>query len=278
MTGYRLKSGGAIDRTKALTFSFDGRSMQGFAGDTLASALLANGESLVARSFKYHRPRGIMSAGLEEASALVTIGSGAKATPNSLATTEELVDGLDAHSQHRWPSLRFDLGAINQALAGLFSAGFYYKTFMGPGKSPKSWLFYEHFIRRAAGLGIASREPDPDRHEACEAFCDVLVVGSGPAGLEAARIVADAGLDVILAERDFRLGGALLQETSGIENDSPQSWIDQRERQLGGAANMRVLRRTTVFGLYDNCVAGLVERLPQGAAVRERASPSTNIS
>jgi sarcosine oxidase subunit alpha len=270
MTGYRLKSGGAIDRTKALTFSFDGRSMQGFAGDTLASALLANGESLVARSFKYHRPRGIMSAGLEEASALVTIGSGAKATPNSLATTEELVDGLDAHSQHRWPSLRFDLGAINQAFARLFSAGFYYKTFMGPGKSPKSWLFYEHFIRRAAGLGIASREPDPDRHEACEAFCDVLVVGSGPAGLEAARIVADAGLDVILAERDFRLGGALLQETSGIENDSPQSWIDQRERQLGGAANMRVLRRTTVFGLYDNCVAGLVERLPQGAAVRER--------
>ena len=269
MTGYRLKTGGAIDRAKALAFSFDKRSMQGFAGDTLASALLANGERLVARSFKYHRPRGIMSAGLEEASALVTVGTGAKATPNTLATTEELVDGLDVHSQHRWPSLRFDIGAVNQLFARLFSAGFYYKTFMGPGKSPKSWLFYEHFIRRAAGLGLASRDPDPDRYESCEASCDLLVVGSGPAGLEAARIAVEAGLDVILAERDFRLGGAMLHETGGIENDSPQSWIGEREEQLA-AGGVRVLCRTTAFGLYDNCVAGLVERLPPGAGVRER--------
>jgi sarcosine oxidase subunit alpha len=270
MTGYRLKTGGAIDRTKTLAFSFDGRSMQGYAGDTLASALLASGERLVARSFKYHRPRGIMSAGLEEASALVTVGRSGKATPNTLATTEELSNGLEAFSQHRWPSLRLDLGAINQLFARLFSAGFYYKTFMGPGKSPKSWLFYEHFIRRAAGLGIASRDPDPDCYESCEASCDVLVVGSGPAGLEAARVAADAGLDVILAERDFRLGGALLHESEPIDDSAPSVWIAKREKLLGEAPNVRILRRTTVFGLYDNCAAGLVERLLPDAGVRER--------
>jgi heterotetrameric sarcosine oxidase alpha subunit len=269
MTRYRLKSGGAIDRTRPVGFSFDGTRLQGFAGDTLASALLANGQRLVARSFKYHRPRGIMGAGLEEASALVTIGSGAHATPNTLATTEELIDGLEAHSQHCWPSLAFDLGAINQLFAKLFSAGFYYKTFMGPGKSPRSWLFYEHFIRRAAGLGAASRVPDPDRYESREAFCDLLVIGAGPAGLEAARVAAEAGLDVMLAERDFRLGGALLHERDGLDGEATEAWLAQRERQLD-APNVRILRRTTVFGLYDNGVAGMVERLVPVAGVRER--------
>jgi sarcosine oxidase subunit alpha len=270
MSGFRLKDGGLVDRSKALRFSFDGKSLQGLAGDTLASALLASGERLVARSFKYHRPRGVMSAGLEEASALVTIGSGARATPNTLATTEELVDGLEAHSQHRWPSLQFDLGAVNQLFARLFSAGFYYKTFMGPGKSPRSWLFYEHFIRRAAGLGTASRAPDPDHYESCEAFCDVLIVGSGPAGLEAARVAADAGLDVILAERDFRLGGALPHETHPIEGEPPRAWIEQREKLLSAAPNVRVLRRTSAVGLYDHGVAGLAERLAPHAGARER--------
>src|SRR5688572_3250971 len=232
MSRYRLKSGGVVDRGRPLSFSFDGKRLQGLAGDTLASALLANGVRVVARSFKYHRPRGIMSAGLEESSALVTIGSGAAATPNTSASTEELADGLEVHSQHRWPSLQFDLGAVNQLFAKLFSAGFYYKTFMGPGKSPKSWLFYEHFIRHAAGLGTASRAPDPDRYESCEAFCDLLVVGAGPAGLEAARVAADAGLDVILVERDFRLGGAMLAETEPVEQAAPQAWIDARERLL----------------------------------------------
>ncbi len=270
MSGYRLKSGGIVDRDRALAFSFDGKGLQGLAGDTLASALLANGQRLVARSFKYHRPRGIMSAGIEEASALVTIGSGARATPNTLATTEELVDGLEAHSQHCWPNLQFDLGAVNQLFARLFSAGFYYKTFMGPGKSPKSWLFYEHFIRRAAGLGVASRAPDPDHYESCEAFCDLLVIGSGPAGLEAARVAAAAGLDVILAERDFRLGGALLSETEPIENEAPQAWLARHEGELRSSPRVRVLSRTNVFGLYDNGVAGLVERLAPGSKLRER--------
>jgi heterotetrameric sarcosine oxidase alpha subunit len=270
MTGYRLKSGGAVDRGKILALSFDGKGLQGLEGDTLASALLGNGERLVARSFKYHRPRGIMSAGLEEASALVTIGNGARATPNSLATTEELVDGLEVHSQHCWPSLRFDFGAINQMFARLFSAGFYYKTFMGPGGSPRSWLFYEHFIRRAAGLGVASRAPDPDLYESCEGFCDLLVIGSGPAGLEAARVAAEAGLDVVLVERDFRLGGALLYETDEVEEEAPRAWIEDRERQLAAAPNIRVLRRTTAFGLYDHGTAGLAERLAPGAGARER--------
>jgi sarcosine oxidase subunit alpha len=270
VSGYRLKSGGAIDRRAVLSFSFDGKKLQGLVGDTLASALLANGRRLIARSFKYHRPRGIMSAGLEEASGLVTVGSGAHATPNTPATMEELVDGLEAHSQHRWPSLAFDLGAINQLFARLFSAGFYYKTFMSPGQSPRSWLFYEHFIRRAAGLGVASRAPDPNHYESCEAFCDLLVVGAGPAGLEAARVAADAGLDVILAERDFRLGGGLLSERDAIKGDTPQTWIDAREQQLGVAPNVRILRRTMVFGLYDHGVAGLVERLTPGTDARER--------
>jgi methylglutamate dehydrogenase subunit C len=269
MTGYRLKTGGAIDRARPIAFSFDGARLPSFAGDTLASALLANGRRLVARSFKYHRPRGVMSAGLEEASALVTVGSGARATPNTLATTEELVDGLEAHSQHCWPSVTFDLGAINQLFAKLFSAGFYYKTFMGPGKSPRSWLFYEHFIRRAAGLGAASRAPDPDRYESQEACCDLLVIGAGPTGLEAARVAAEAGLDVILAERDFRPGGALLHEHDGVEGEAPTAWIERREQHLA-AADVRILRRTTVFGLYDNGVAGMVERLAPDAAVRER--------
>ncbi len=270
MTGFRLKSGGAIDRGKPLSFSFDGRMLRGFTGDTLASALLASGQRLVARSFKYHRPRGIMGAGVEEASALVTVGKGAHTTPNTLASTEELVDGLDAYSQHCWPSLRFDLGAINQLFARLFSAGFYYKTFMGPGKRPKSWLFYEHFIRRAAGLGVASREPDPDHYESREAFCDVLVIGAGPAGIEAARVAAEAGLDVFLAERDFLLGGALLHESQPIEDTDARDWLSARERSLRAAPNVRILGHTTAFGLYDNGVAGLVERLQPGASARER--------
>src|SRR5688572_26608671 len=141
MTGYRLQQGGLIDRKRQVQFTFDGRTFTGHAGDTLASALMANGVRMVGRSFKYHRPRGIMSAGLEETSALVTIGRGDRATANTLATLEELTDGLAARSQHCWPSLGFDLGAVNQWFAQLLGAGFYYKTFMGPGKGPKSWLF-----------------------------------------------------------------------------------------------------------------------------------------
>ncbi|MDY0885257.1 sarcosine oxidase subunit alpha family protein [Dongia soli] len=259
-TGFRLQQGGRIDRNSEYRFNFDGQAMTGHAGDSLASALLANGIQFVARSFKYHRPRGIMSAALEEANALVTLGEGAHSLPNSVVTTEELHDGLTAHAQHCWPSLKVDFAAVNQVFASLLGAGFYYKTFMGPGRSPKNWLFYEHFIRRAAGLGKAAREPDPDQYETVNAFCDLLVIGSGPAGLEAARIAAEAGLDVILAERDFELGGALLTNTGTIDQQPAAQWLASRLGTLNKSANIRILKRTTAFGLYDGTVAGLVER------------------
>ena len=179
----RLANGGHIDRSRTLRFTFDGKIMVGHPGDTLASALLANGTRLVGRSFNYHRPRGIFSAGAEEPNALVELRSGDRQEPNTLATTTELFDGLEATSQNRWPNLRFDVSQINAALSRFLPAGFYYKTFMWPANL---WMTYERVIRSAAGMGIASRESDPDRYESRSAHCDVLVVGGGPAGLTAA--------------------------------------------------------------------------------------------
>ncbi|HEV2896811.1 MAG TPA: FAD-dependent oxidoreductase [Pseudaminobacter sp.] len=206
----RLLAGGRIDRSQPVDFTFDGRELTGFRGDTLASALLANGVNLVGRSFKYHRPRGIFSAGAEEPNALVTLGIGGRREPNLPATTLELADGMIAESQNRWPSLAFDVQSVNGLFAPFLSAGFYYKTFMGPTR--RAWMFYEHFIRKAAGLGRAGTEPDPDRHEVRHAFCDVAIVGGGPAGLSAARAAAMAGARVTLVEQDFLLGGQLLAE------------------------------------------------------------------
>src|SRR4051812_45195597 len=177
---FRTASSGLIDRRRPLDFSFDGAHYTGFEGDTLASALLANGVRLVGRSFKYHRPRGILTAGPEEPNALVELRTGARREPNSKATTVELFDGLDAASQNRWPSLTFDVMAVNQLFSPLLVGGFYYKTFMWP---KAFWeMIYEPMIRRSAGLGRASGLPDPDRYEAATAFCDVLVIGAGPAG------------------------------------------------------------------------------------------------
>ena len=186
MTGpsLRLASSGLIDRERPVRFTFDGRSFAAFAGDTLASALLANGVHLTGRSFKYHRPRGIYTCGAEEPNALVTLGTGGRAEPNVPATTVEVFDGLAARSQNRWPSLAVDAMAVNSLLKPLFPAGFYYKTFMWP---RSLWYrLYEPAIRRAAGLGTIADEPDPDRYEHAHAHCDVLVVGAGPAGLMAA--------------------------------------------------------------------------------------------
>ncbi|MCB2101747.1 MAG: (2Fe-2S)-binding protein, partial [Rhodobacterales bacterium] len=161
MSGFRLSAGGAVDRGRPLRFTFDGRAYQGFAGDTLASALMAAGVDVLGRGFKYHRPRGLSTAGIEEPCALVTIGTGARTEPNIPATAVELFDGLVAESQNRWPSLAFDVGAVNGLFSRFLVAGFYYKTFMGPTRG--SWMAYEPFIRRAAGMGGASLEPDPDR-------------------------------------------------------------------------------------------------------------------
>jgi NADPH-dependent 2,4-dienoyl-CoA reductase/sulfur reductase-like enzyme len=188
-------------------FTFDGVAMRARPGDTLAAALLANGVGLIGRSFKYHRPRGIMSAGVEEPNALVTVGTGGRTEPNTRATDVFVYNGLVARSQNRWPTLAFDLGALLGLAAPVFAAGFYYKTFFGP---PKRWMLYERFIRRAAGLGPAPVEADPDAYQHRAQFCDVLVVGSGPAGLAAATEAATAGAKVLLVEQDAVLGGTLL--------------------------------------------------------------------
>jgi heterotetrameric sarcosine oxidase alpha subunit len=253
MTSKRLPSGGLIDRSSSVRFSFDGRSYTGHAGDTLASALLANGVRLVGRSFKYHRPRGIMTAGPEEPNALVELREGARREPNTKATEIELHDGLVSASQNRWPSLSFDVMAVNALAGSAFSAGFYYKTFMWP---KGFWeKLYEPMIRRAAGLGRAASAPDPDHYEAMHAHCDVLVVGSGAAGLAAARAAGEEGARVILCERDFLLGGGLLLSPTHAD------WLKDMVAALEALPNVQILRRTNVFGYYDHNMLGGLEQV-----------------
>lgn len=256
MASTRVNHGGRIDRSQAVSFRFDGHHYTGFAGDTLASALLANGVQLFGRSFKLHRPRGVLAAGVEEPNALVTLRTGGRREPNIQAPMVEICPGLSARSQNCWPNLRFDALAVNNALASLLPAGFYYKTFMGPTR--RSWMLYEPWIRRAAGLGRAADEPDPDRYERQHAFCDVLVVGSGPAGLNAALAAGRTGARVILVEQQPNLGGELLSDAVDSDNDR---WRRARIAELGDCANVRILHRTTAFGLYDGNVVGAVERV-----------------
>ena len=255
---YRL-SGGLIDRGKPLRASFDGQEITGFAGDTLASALLANGIRLVGRSFKYHRPRGILTAGPEEPNALVELRSGARREPNTRATTTELFDGLEATSQNRWPSLGFDILSISSLFSPVFSAGFYYKTFMWPSAF---WeRVYEPLIRRAAGLGRAASEVDPDHYEQAFAFCDILIIGSGPAGLTAAQTAARSGARVILCEQDFAFGGRLLTDGREIDGLSGYLWAQGIVDELYGMPNVRLMPRTCVFGIYDTGTYGALERV-----------------
>jgi sarcosine oxidase subunit alpha len=267
----RLPAGGLVDRSNPVAFTFDGRSYQGFAGDTLASALLANGVRLVGRSFKYHRPRGIFTAGPEEPNALVELRSGARREPNSKATTVELYEGLEAASQNRWPSLSLDLLAVNQLFAPLFVGGFYYKTFMWPASFWEK--VYEPMIRRAAGLGRASGLPDPDRYESATAYCDVLVIGAGPAGLAAALAAGRSGARVILCEDDFRLGGRLLSERHQVEDRPGAEWAKVAEEELAAMPEVRILRRTQVFGVYDGGTYGAVERVSDHLRVPQEHQP-----
>jgi sarcosine oxidase subunit alpha len=256
---FRLPAGGLIDRARPVSFTFDGRRFAGYEGDTLASALLANGIRLVGRSFKLHRPRGVVSAGPEEPNALVELRTGARREPNTRATTVELFDGLAATSQNRWPSLRFDAMAINGLFASLLPAGFYYKTFMWPAAF---WeRVYERLIRRAAGLGRAAEAPDPDHYEKAHLHCDVLVIGAGPAGLMAARAAARAGARTVLVEEDWRLGGRALAEAAEIDGAPAVHWVEAVEAELAAAARCRILRRTAAYGLFDHGVVGAVERV-----------------
>ncbi len=255
----RLATGGLIDRQSPLSFSFDGKAYRGFAGETLASALIANDVQLVARSFKYHRPRGILTAGSEEPNALVTLRSGARAEPNTKATTVSLYDGLVATSQNRWPSLGFDVMAVNQLAGPLFAAGFYYKTFMWPAAFWEK--LYEPVIRRAAGLGTLSGQPDPDHYDREHGFCDLLVIGGGPAGLSAALTAGRAGARVILADEDALLGGRLLSGRQVIDGQAGSDWAARAVAELATMANVRMLPRTTVFGVYDGREYAAVERV-----------------
>lgn len=265
-------TGGLIDRDKVLRFTFDGKSYQGFAGDTLASALLANDVRLMGRSFKYHRPRGVLSAGSEEPNALVELRSGARREPNTRATVVELFDGLEATSQNRWPSLAFDALAVNDLFSNFITAGFYYKTFMWP---KAFWeKLYEPIIRKAAGLGRLSMEADPDQYDKGFLHCDLLVIGGGAAGLMAALTAARAGASVILADEDSRLGGRMLGESETVDAAAPADWVAGLEAEFASLPNLRVMRRSTVFGVFDHGVYGAVERvadhLPSpGATVRQ---------
>ncbi len=252
-------AGGQIDRTRTLRFTFDGLPYHGHPGDTLASALLANGVRLMGRSFKYHRPRGVLSAGSEEPNALVELRSGGRQEPNTRATVAELFDGLEAMSQNRWPSLRFDAMAINDRLNAFFAAGFYYKTFMWP----KSFWekVYEPIIRRAAGLGSVSREEDPDAYDKGFLHCDLLVIGAGPAGLMAALTAGRAGKRVILADEDFRMGGRLNAETYAVGQSSGAVWAEAAVAELASMPTVRLMVRTTVLGAFDHGIYSAVERV-----------------
>ena len=251
-------SGGLIDRTKELRFTFNGHRYRGYEGDTLASALIANGQKLIGRSFKYHRPRGIFSAGSEEPNALVELRKGAHTEPNTRATVTELFDGLDASSQNHLGSLSHDLLAVNDLLSPFLSAGFYYKTFMWP---KNFWeMIYEPIIRRSAGLGRMSGEPDPDSYDKGFLHCDLLVIGAGPAGLAAALAAGRAGARVILADEDFLVGGRLNAESFEVEGRPGAEWAAETRDELAALGSVRVMPRTTVYGAYDHGLFGALER------------------
>ncbi|NWG91335.1 MAG: (2Fe-2S)-binding protein, partial [Parvularculaceae bacterium] len=261
MKSVRLPRGGDVNRDKRISFSFDGKSLEGFEGDTLASALIANGVAVVGRSFKYHRPRGLMAAGVEEPNALVSIGAGARREVNLRATEVELTEGISARAVNCWPNARIDVGAVNNLIAQFIPAGFYYKTFMLPG-----WRFYEPFIRRAAGLGKPSDEPDPDIYDATYAHTDILIVGTGPAGLAAARAAAGAGVRVMLVEQDAFAGGSLRWQGGEIDGRPARDWADEATRSLAATGDIRFLARTTAVGYFDHNELALLERLQNRAA------------
>ncbi|MBX3598003.1 MAG: sarcosine oxidase subunit alpha [Rhizobiaceae bacterium] len=270
---YRIAGAGRLTPARTARFTFDGKHYTGLEGDTLASALLANGVHLVGRSFKYHRPRGILSAGAEEPNALVGVErDAARRTPNVRATVQEIYDGLIANSQNRWPSLSFDVGAVNDLASPFFSAGFYYKTFMWPKAAWKS--LYEPNIRSAAGLGVAPDQPDPDHYSARFAHCDVLIVGGGAAGIAAAISAAHSGQRVIICDEQSEFGGALKFE-SGARIDGKNGWLWAQEAaaKLAKMPNVRLLTRTTAFGYYAQNFVGLVQRVTDHLANPDRNAP-----
>jgi heterotetrameric sarcosine oxidase alpha subunit len=253
----RIK-GGLVDRNKPVSFTFNNTKMDGYEGDTLASALLANGQRLVGRSFKYHRPRGIFTAGSEEPNALVELRKGAHQEPNTRATVTELFDGLVARSQNHRGPLGFDVMAFTDLLSPFLAAGFYYKTFMWPAALWEK--IYEPFIRMSAGLGSLSMLEDPDCYDKGYLHCDVMIIGAGPSGLSAALAAGRSGAQVILADEDFRPGGRLNAETLEVDGMSGADWAKTAIAELASMDNVRLMTRTTVYGAYDHGIYGLLER------------------
>ncbi|WP_234186379.1 sarcosine oxidase subunit alpha [Shinella sp. NM-101] len=269
----RIAGQGRLTPARTARFTFDGKTFDALEGDTVASALLANGVHLVGRSFKYHRPRGILSAGAEEPNALVDVSrDAARRQPNVRAPVQEVFDGMKVESQNRWPSLAFDIGGVNNLMSPFFAAGFYYKTFMWP---KVAWeKVYEPFIRKAAGLGVAPTEEDPDHYANRYAHCDVLVAGAGVAGLSAALAAAEAGARVILVDEQPEVGGALHYDTSvKIDGQNGYDWAQATAAKLKAMENVTVLTRTTAFGYYNHNFVGLVERVTDHLARPDRKLP-----
>ena len=255
---FRLAAGGRVDRAKVMNFRWDGRPLTACAGDTLASALLAHGERLVGRGFKFHRPRGILSAGAEEPNGLVAVGSGDRLDPSARATLVRVHEGLEARPQNCWPSVRFDVGRALDFVAPLWPAGFYNKTFIWP-----SWHAYEGLIRRTAGLGDALHGADPERYDVANATCELLVVGAGAAGLAAALLASRAGATVVLVEQDAEFGGHLLVESCAIDGLPAAQWLGRALAELAANPRVSLLPATTAFGLYDHGHVGLLERVAE---------------
>ncbi|CDZ59079.1 Sarcosine oxidase, alpha subunit [Neorhizobium galegae bv. orientalis] len=270
---FRIKGAGRLTPARTARFTFDGKNFTALEGDTVASALLAHGVHLLGRSFKYHRPRGILSAGPEEPNALIDVSrDAARRQPNVRATVQEVFDGAKIASQNRWPSLKFDVGAVNNLFSPFFAAGFYYKTFMWP---REAWAkVYEPLIRRSAGLGVAPTEEDPDHYANRYAHCDVLVAGAGVAGLTAALSAAATGQSVFLVDEQPEVGGALHYDAATtIDGQNGYDWAQAAALRLKAMPNVTVLTRTTVFGYYNHGFLGLVERVTDHVAKPAKDSP-----
>ena len=248
----RVKASNFIDETTRISFKFNGKTYYGFKGDTLASALISNNVHLVGRSFKYHRPRGIMTAGSEEPNAIVQLGSDKALTePNVRATEVEIYEGLEATSQNCWPSVNFDIGGINNILSPFLPAGFYYKTFMWPASF---WEKYEYFIRKSAGLGKSPTEPDPDIYDHKYIHCDVLIIGAGISGIIAAKIAAKNNLKTLLLEEKNELGGSTIYQNSDffkIQNKKSSDWLKNEINEIKKLSNLEIKTRTSVAAFHS---------------------------
>jgi len=272
---FRLDNIGLINRDKKISFKFNGKNYFGYEGDTLASALIANGVHLVGRSFKYHRPRGFVGSGVDDPYSIVQLYRNNETDPNVRATEQELFEGLEAKSVNCWPNVKFDIGAINNFLNKFFPAGFYYKTFMWP----KSFWYkvYEPFIRKAAGFGVASTKHDQERYEHKYEYCDLLITGSGPSGLASAYAAAKNGAEVILAEDKPRFGGSLLTSEANIGNQSGKEWADKIIAELKEMPNVIIKNRAQVFGYYDHNMLVMSERLNDHLPKSKKYSPKQRL-